>query len=96
LIQWTLHATDCVGHIFDHIAILKGKPAGYDATGRIVRVVQQLSAAPLAGKPCSREGLREIEVPGSPFVVVYTIEGEQVIVLAVYHRSQVWPEKVTA
>jgi len=37
---------------------------------------------------------RELVISNSPFVVAYSIEKEQIVILAIYHGVQQWPEEL--
>jgi len=37
------------------------------------------------------EGTRELIVPGTPYLVAYTILAEDVVILAVLHHAREWP-----
>ena len=59
---------------------------------QIVNGVQQLLAFPMSGRPGRVPRTRELVIAGTPFVVAYVIEKARVVVLAVYHGAQRWPE----
>lgn len=40
------------------------------------------------GRPSKVSGAREMTVPGMPYVVVYRIEGDELLVLGVFHTRQ--------
>jgi plasmid stabilization system protein ParE len=40
------------------------------------------------GRPSVVGGLRELSVPGAPYVIAYRVDGEVYDILAVYHTSQ--------
>jgi toxin ParE1/3/4 len=46
----------------------------------------------MSGRPGRVLGTRELVVSNSPFVVAYSIEKERIVILAIYHGAQQWPE----
>jgi toxin ParE1/3/4 len=37
-------------------------------------------------------GTRELVIPNTPFLAAYAIEKADIVVLAIYHGAQRWPE----
>jgi addiction module RelE/StbE family toxin len=61
----------------------------------IERSVRRLVDHPQSGRPGRVEGTRELVVPGTPYVIVYRVEADQIIVvLRVLHGAQRWPPHV--
>jgi toxin ParE1/3/4 len=52
---------------------------------------QQLSRHPDLGRSGRVEGTRELVIAGTPFLLVYRVEAEQVVILSVLHGSRRWP-----
>jgi len=46
----------------------------------------------MSGRPGRVPGTRELVISNSPFVVAYCIEKERIVILAIYHGAQQWPE----
>jgi toxin ParE1/3/4 len=59
---------------------------------QIVTSVQQLAAFPMSGRAGRVPGTRELGVSNTPFIVAYVIEKADIVLLAVYHGAQHWPE----
>ena len=38
------------------------------------------------------EGTRELLVPGTPFILIYAVDQERLIILRVIHGARKWPE----
>jgi len=60
---------------------------------RIVAAADQLSTNPRLGRPGRHPGTRELIIPGTPYLLPYRIQGQQIRILAVFHASRLWPEK---
>ena len=45
-----------------------------------------------SGRPGRVPRTRELVISNSPFVVAYRIDKEPIVILAIYHRAQQWPE----
>lgn len=58
----------------------------------IVASVQQLAAFPMSGRPGRVPGIRELVISNTPFIAAYAIENDRIVILAVYHGAQQWPE----
>ena len=46
---------------------------------------------PNRGRPGKREGTRELVLAPLPYVVVYTVQGDVVLVVRILHGAQQWP-----
>ncbi|MFZ3210960.1 MAG: type II toxin-antitoxin system RelE/ParE family toxin [Terriglobales bacterium] len=57
----------------------------------IERSVALLARYPALGRPGRLEGTRELDVPGTPYIVPYRVRGETVEILRVFHEARKWP-----
>ena len=60
---------------------------------RILSSVRNLADMPNMGRPGRVEDTRELVVPDTPYIVAYTVLDEQVVIIAVQHSAQKWPER---
>ena len=60
---------------------------------RILSSVRNLADLPNMGRPGRVEDTRELIVPDTPYIVAYTVLDEQVVIIAVQHSAQQWPER---
>jgi toxin ParE1/3/4 len=65
------------------------------AAGKIAaaihRSVDSLARLPERGRPGRVPDTRELVVPRTPYVVPYSVHGETVEILAVFHSARRWP-----
>lgn len=63
---------------------------------RIFASTELLASFPSMGRPGQEEGTREWVVPRLPYIVVYelNVEEGEVVVIAVFHGAQDWPERL--
>ena len=75
-----------------HYHITKdNEQAAENLVARLVRAIGRLEDFPQLGRPGRVEGTRELSVSGVPYVVVYRVEDEAVVILAVMHTRRNWP-----
>jgi toxin ParE1/3/4 len=92
MIEWTEQAIQQLDQAHDYIALSNSEKVAAQMTMLIATSVQQLATFPMSGRPGRVPRTRELVVSNSPFVVAYTIEEERVVILAIYHGAQQWPE----
>jgi toxin ParE1/3/4 len=92
MIEWTEHATQQLDQAHDYIALSNSQEVAAQITMHIASSVQQLASFPMSGRPGRVPSTRELVISNSPFVVAYRIEKEHIVILAIYHGAQQWPE----
>jgi toxin ParE1/3/4 len=60
---------------------------------RILSAVRRLADMPYSGRPGRVDDTRELVVAGTPYIVAYTVLGGQIVIIAVQHGAQEWPER---
>ena len=60
---------------------------------RILRSVRNLADMPSMGRPGRVEDTRELVVANTPYILAYTVLDEQVVIIAIQHSAQKWPER---
>jgi len=89
-LRLTLAAEDDLAHIRDTIA--SENPAAAERVQHsIARAIGLLKFFPNIGRTGTAEGTREKPVKSLPYVVVYTVEEDELIVLRIYHGAQSRP-----
>lgn len=58
---------------------------------RIDEVMAHLHHHPAMGRPGRISGTRELQIPRTPFVAIYTVERSVVRLIALHHTVQGWP-----
>lgn len=92
MIKWTEQATQQLDQAHDYIALSNNKAVASRITLQIVTAVQQLAAFPMSGKAGRVLGTRELAISNTPFLAAYAIDRADIIILAIYHGAQQWPE----
>lgn len=85
-ITWAPEAKRQVSDIWHYIALDDARAADR-VIARLVAAVEKLSYFPHLGRP-GREASRELVVSGTPFIVVYRVEEEEVRIGTVLHGAQ--------
>jgi addiction module RelE/StbE family toxin len=91
-IIWHTVARGDLEGIYEYI--FKDNPTAAKSTTDTIRMVieTQLPLFPLCGRLGKIDTTRELVVPKTSFVVVYTVIDEQIFILAIKHTAQRWPE----
>ncbi len=85
-IAWAPEARRQLHEIWHYIAL--DDPAAADRmVTRLVAAAEKLSLFPHLGSP-GREGSRELTVSGTPFIVIYRVEGQEIKIGTVVHGAQ--------
>ncbi len=92
MIEWTELATRQLDQAHDYIALSNSQHVAERVVQQIVSSVQQLAAFPMSGRAGRVPGTRQLVVANSPFLVAYAIDKARIVILAVYHGAQRWPE----
>lgn len=92
MIEWTEQAIRQLDHAHDYIALSNSEKVASRITAHIATSVQQLAMFPMSGRPGRISGTRELVISNTPFVVAYAVEETRIVVLALYHGAQEWPE----
>jgi toxin ParE1/3/4 len=69
------------------------EPAATKIANYIWNSVDMLARHPMAGRAGRVPGTRELVITGTPIIVAYRIEKNEVRVLAVLHAAREWPEE---
>lgn len=77
--------------LFEYIG-MESPPAAFAMLELIERRVGQLADHPLLGRVGRVATTRELVIAGTPFIVVYRAQSNQVDILAVIHSAMRWPD----
>ena len=86
-IVWSVLARTRLGQIRDYVARDKPSAAEKLAT-RIVAVVEALRHHPYLGRAGAEPGIRELVIGTTPYIVLYRVEGQRVIVSPIWHTAR--------
>jgi toxin ParE1/3/4 len=92
MIEWTEQATRQLDQAHDYIALCSSDEIATRIAMQIVTSVQQLGAFPTSGRVGRVPGTRELVISNTPFIAAYAIEEARIVILAIYHGAQQWPE----
>jgi toxin ParE1/3/4 len=91
-IEWAEVAIRQIDQAYDYIAFSNSEEVAIRVTTRIVTTIQQLAKFPLLGRSGQVPGTRELVISNTPFVVAYAIARDRIVIPAIYHGAQQWPE----
>ena len=92
MIEWTEQAARQLDQAHDYIALSNSEEVADRITMQIVTSVQQLATFPMAGRSGLVPDTRELVISNTPFIAAYAIDHDRIVILAVYHGAQQWPE----
>lgn len=91
-VRWTTPAREQFVSAFEYITEENPSAAGRVAD-KIWRGTEVLVRHPMAGREGRVAGTRELVIRGTPFIVAYRIERNEVSILAVIHAAREWPDE---
>lgn len=89
-IRWTEGANNNLGQVEGFIA-QDNPPAAVVTVNKIIETAQMLADYPTVGKRGRERGTRELVVAGLPYIVIYTVLREELVILRVLHTSMKYP-----
>lgn len=92
MIEWSKQAVRQLDQAYDYIALSNSKSIAEQVISQIIKSVERLATFPMSGRPGRVSGTRELVIPDTPFVVAYTRQKNQIVILAIYHGAQQWPD----
>jgi len=76
----------------EYEAIKSDNPAAARATiERIVKTTIRLREFPQSGRAWRLEGARELVVSGLPYIVIYDLETDRIVLQTLFHTSREFP-----
>ena len=92
MIEWTEQAIQQLDQARDYIALSNSEEVPARITTLIVTAIQQLSSFPMSGRSGRIPGTRELVISNTPFLAAYAVNRDRIVILALYHGAQQWPE----
>jgi len=91
-VRWTTPAQEQLVSAYEYIAE-ENRAAAVRSADQIWESTQLLARHPMAVREGRVAGTRELVISGTPFLVAYRIEKNEVRILAVLHAAREWPEE---
>jgi addiction module RelE/StbE family toxin len=91
-VQWTRSAKKRLEDIEAYISHDRPEAARKLIRSLVTKTALKLSQYPQIGRAGRLAGTRELVVPNTPFLVVYTVRYDTITVLTVFHTAQKFPE----
>jgi toxin ParE1/3/4 len=91
-IVWLRAAERNLEEQLEYIAERDPRTAGVLAD-KITASITRLADHPRLGRPGRVAGTRELVVPGTPYIIVYTVGADYVRIQRVLHGAQRWPPR---
>ena len=92
MIEWTEQAIQQLDQARDYIALSNSEEVAARITTLIVTAIQQLSSFPMSGRSGRIPGTRELVISTTLFIAAYAVDSDRIVILALYHGAQQWPE----
>ncbi len=91
-VRWTTPAREQFVSAYEYIAD-ENRVAAARIANKIWKSTELLARHPMAGREGRVEGTRELIVRGTPFIVTYRVQKNEVQILAVMHAARKWPDE---
>lgn len=86
-IVWSALARTRLREIRAYVA--RDKPEAAERLAlRIVAMLEALRNQPYLGRVGAEPGIRELVIGGTPYIVLYRVDGQRVVISTIWHGSQ--------
>jgi toxin ParE1/3/4 len=89
-IRWTEGADGNLDQVEEYIA-QDNPPAAVVSVHKIIEAAQMLADYPTIGKRGRERGTRELVVAGLPFIIIYVVHREELVIIRVLHTALRYP-----
>jgi len=89
-LRFTAHAVGQFSSIAEYIA-RDNPPAALNVGRRLLEACNRLTQLPSIGRKGAQASTRELVVRGLPYIVVYRVTAEEIVILGIYHGAQLRP-----
>lgn len=93
-IVWSRRATGNLMSLRDFIA-RDSEQSAAEIAERILGAVDLLQTQTEMGRPGRLPGMRELVVPGTPYIIPYRVRRGRLELIAVFHGRQKWPARLS-
>lgn len=91
-VRWTTPAKEQFVSAYEYLAD-ENRAAASRTVNKIWKGTELLGRHPTAGREGRVTGTRELVIRGTPFIVAYRVERNEVSILAVMHAARKWPKE---
>jgi toxin ParE1/3/4 len=91
-IEWTEQAARQLDQAHDYIVLSNSEEIADRIATQIAATIQQLATFPMSGRSGRVPGTRELVISNTPFIAAYAIDHDRIVILAIYHGAQQWPD----
>ena len=91
-VRWTTPAKEQFVSAYEYI-VSENRVTAVRTADKIWESTELLARHPMAGREGRVAGTRELVVRGTPFIVAYRVERNEVWLLAVMHAARKWPDE---
>jgi toxin ParE1/3/4 len=81
-------------YLHDYIAD-DNPAAAHRMVSRIREAASHLRRSPQMGKRGRVANTRELVIAGTPYIIVYAVQGEEMQIVAVIHGARKWPDSLS-
>ena len=89
-IRWTEGAVGNLEQVEEYI-VQDNPPAAVATVRKIIDAAQMLADYPSLGKRGRERGTRELVVAGLPFIIIYAVYREELVIIRVLHTAMKYP-----
>jgi toxin ParE1/3/4 len=91
-VRWTRQALGDLRHLHEYIAEENPEAAGEMIARIHEAATEHLAMHPRMGKEGRVSGTRELILAGTPYLLVYVLEGSEIQIVTILHSSRRWPD----
>jgi toxin ParE1/3/4 len=92
-IRWTAIAASDLKAAYEYIH-RESVARAAKTISRILSSIEALERFPYMGREGRIDGTRELAITGTPFLVFYRINKNQIEILGVLHAARKWPDSI--
>lgn len=89
-IRWTEGAAGNLDQVEEYIA-RDNPPAAVATVRKIIEAAQMLADYPTIGKRGRERGTRELVVAALPYIIIYVVQQEELVIIRVLHSAMKYP-----
>ncbi len=91
-LRWARQALQDLTHLHEFISEENPQVAEEMVSRIYEAATEHLIKHPRMGKEGRVSGTRELVLAGTPYILVYLLEGKEIQIITVLHSSRRWPE----